>query len=365
MHPEDPEDHHEHAIASWLDGDLGGTRTLKEMGTTPDSALKGNGASGKSGTYLASPAPVEQDKPAKTSQPASQESQDQNSEVYFPVRLDRVDNTGAYFKFDSLLLHESDFRACLPRQCVICGSHDGLEVHTVFRASKVSGRNQHAPHHHIDNGVELAALGNPGTAELLAKLPPTGNMAEPFCLPMPYYVCKNCNAAGAVTVNVQKSEDGMSEICELGFASLGAAENFACAVGADNETRSRIKNARKKTGDSWRLMPLAVRIRINQWFKPENGEQFISYIPDADLSPCENGLAGVVITDKRLVYHKAPNSIEMPHTEKIAMQHASCDKNLLVKITSTCGKTATLKAEEASLNKLQNLLSQYGRYIPA
>ena len=49
---------------------------------------------------------------------------------------------------------------------------------------------------------------------------------------------------------------------------------------------------------------MTVRNRIRQWFHLRKGERFVEYYPDEDFSKSEAGLAGLVLTNRRLIYKK-------------------------------------------------------------
>ena len=108
----------------------------------------------------------------------------------FSVRLDQVDVSGAVFVFSSRLLYDEDFRAIFPQQCLVCGSRD-LVVQRVIWGERFVPRVAPLP-------VPLKHLGDLRGRSLLAKLSPLHDVAEPYGLAMPFYLCGPCRVEAAL-----------------------------------------------------------------------------------------------------------------------------------------------------------------------
>ena len=281
----------------------------------------------------------------------------------FPVRLGHVDDMGAFFLFDPKLLYDQDFRCSFPVKCIVCGGRRHLSVHVVIWSSKLPGRGQLGMRTSYAHTVyELDKLGALRGRELLGRLDLVENLPEPYCLPFPYYVCHACSAVGAVVPDVRTSEDGDGQVCELGISSLERAEEFADAVcGKDSRVHRQLHRARQQSDDdSWRGLPLAVRSRIKQWYRPQEGEHFVAYIPDADFAKTEAGTAGIVMTDRRLVYHKFAAQVVLPLTQEMTISRKKSGDRTRLEIASPGSKTAILAAGPAGTERLRKCLSQQG-----
>ena len=342
---ESPEhDINEDTVFDWLCQDLGAgvgiaspSRGKAKSRATAKSAVAGKSAKGAAGT------------------------QDQGDQLY-PVRLDHIDDMGAFFVFDSRLLNDTNFRYSFPRCCILCGDKKHLSVYLVFWSSKLgsvarlpaeAGQSQVAME--LDNHAELQG------AEFLDVLGQAQNVPEPYCLPFPYYICHNCSPVGAMITDVHRAINGSGERCEVGIHALEQAEQFAAAVcGEETEAVARIRRVRREqAGDLWLTLPIAVRNRIGQWFKAEEGEKVVAYIPDADFSRAEAGTAGVLVTDRRLVYRKSIAVIEMPRNQDITIQPVSDDgKRKKIKLLCPGCKPAALSLHQTSLDKLTMLLHE-------
>ena len=51
-------------------------------------------------------------------------------------------------------------------------------------------------------------------------------------------------------------------------------------------------------------MPERLRQRLSSWFDWGSDENFLIYLPDSDFPRKDDGLAGLALTDKRLVFRK-------------------------------------------------------------
>ncbi len=279
----------------------------------------------------------------------------------FGVRLDHVNEMGAFFQFDSRLLYQEDLRSSFPQSCIICGATKSLSVHLIEWSNKrIRTPSSQKTGYHMPCVFELDKLSGASGRELLSVLGRVEMLPEPYSLPFPYYVCRSCSPVGAVVPDVRPSPDGQGEICELGVASAVGACDFAMMTcGSESDAPALIREvARKGGGYLWKRLPLAVRNRIGQWFEPHEDEVFLAYIPDADFSKAEAGNAGVAMTDRRLVYRKALAVVEILLSDNIRIDETRSGKVVKLKITSDAGKTVNLSANDASAGQLKNLLAQ-------
>ncbi len=282
---------------------------------------------------------------------------------HFPIRLGHVDEMGAFFLFDPSLLYDERFRLSFPRRCVVCGSRNRLSVHLVIWASKLPGRGEFGAHTSYSRSIfELDKLGGVDGRELLDKLDRFENVPEPYSLPFPYYLCRHCSPVGAIITDVRPRSDGKGEVCELGISSLKQAEQFARIVcGPDSSVVKKVHEAYLRLrSNPWQSLPLAVRSRLKHWFTPEEGENFRLYISDGDFAKTEAGLAGVVITDKRLVYRKFAAKIEIPLSQEITIRESHKDKRVQLTISSPGSKPANLITDESGAERLRLGLRQQG-----
>jgi len=277
----------------------------------------------------------------------------------FAVALSDLDADGAVFRFDPEFLYDEGFRISLPRRCVVCGSRKDLLVRLVVWSRSDEGR----PPSDVSPDALSFVLDldkHPGLRDraLLTELPRVEGLPEPYCLPFPYYVCRDCPAVGAITARIRPAPGGGGDACELGISSLLDAEMFAAAVrGPDDVARQRIRTVRKgQEGNTWHRLPKLARVRIERWYHSEESERFIAYFPDADYSSAETGLAGVVVTDRRLVFRKnvALTTIALKDISRVAPMRSGA--HVTLDILPTHGKIIRLQVLPSHANELQTLL---------
>ena len=279
----------------------------------------------------------------------------------FPIHLDHVDSMGAFFHFNSSLLYDTEFRSSFPQRCIVCGSRQSLSIHLIVWSGKLQGGNRkEQPIRRSPFVLELDTMQSLRGPDLLGQLPRVENVPEPYCLPFPYFICRKCSAVGTVVTEVHVDPEGNGEECELGISSLRQAEKFALAVcGPDDSGPKEIRRARKeRKGDPWKALPLAIRVRIQRWFTPDDGEKFVAYIPDADYSKAEAGLAGLVLTDQRLIYHKSVAQTEFPLAEHLTLTPRKAGSRTHLEIKSESGKTAKLSTQASTADDIQRLIQR-------
>ncbi len=263
------------------------------------------------------------------------------------LTLSHIDELGAFFLFPPSLLRNRLFRSSVPRCCLGCGDTRDLYTHLV-RWQSVSNDRPQAKHEELDLGIVVKTdnLLSLSDDDLLDSLPPVPNTPPPFDQPIPYFICNRCSPVGAIMTHVRPTPDG-DETCELGISSLKRAAQFlARNVGRDHEDYRRlaeeIKNGR---ADPWNTLPLAVRNRLVKWFTIDDDETFIHYIRDADFAKTEGGQAGLVITNKRMVYHKFASHRVIPMTASIELKVDSSDKGYKLTLTAPNVRPAVLNCD--------------------
>ena len=297
--------------------------------------------------------------PAGTKSPARTATAAPAPRKRFAVELLNLGPDGAVFRFDPEFLYDEGFRVSLPRRCVGCGSRKDLQVRLVDWSYGDQGRGGFGPR--PDASAFVLALDkhtNLHDRALLAELARVEGLDEPYCLPFPYYLCHDCHSGDAITAIVRPSGGGGGDTCELGISSLLHAEMFAAVVrGPDDPARQRIRTVRKgQEGDTWHRLPKLARVRIERWYQPEASEKFIAYFPDADYARTEAGLAGVVVTDQRLVFRKNVALTTMALKDVSRVSPMPSGANVTVDILPTQGKIIRLQAQPSHAGEFQKLV---------
>ncbi|MFW6155119.1 MAG: MJ0042-type zinc finger domain-containing protein [Planctomycetota bacterium] len=276
------------------------------------------------------------------------------------LRLSHTDALGAFVLFPPSLLLDPGFRSSMPRCCLGCGSKKNLRVHVVrwqsiyTSAERSQRREDDKP---VPSTVGAETLIDLPDDKLLAALPVQPNVPSPYNLPFPYYICSRCSPVGAIMTHVRQDTEG-NEVCEIGISSLKRAAQFlARNLGRDHEGFKRLyAEIQSRQADSWSALPLAVRNRIDKWFRAVEGERFVCYLRDADFAKAESGLGGLVITDRRVVFHKFASHREFPLSEPMRIEVDQPDGVYQITLTAKEVKPAVLKADPTVLETIHATL---------
>ncbi len=134
-------------------------------------------------------------------------------------------------------------------------------------------------------------------------------LAEPFDQPLLYYAQSGkVGDALSCTASVDREVEG--ESCEILIPHGEVAVEWLSRVnGRCGDEYALLKSAvATLRNDAWSELSDKCRQRLEIWCKFERGERFKLYLNDADLTTSDAGLGGVVVTDRRLLYHKFRHS---------------------------------------------------------
>ncbi|HUU85987.1 MAG TPA: hypothetical protein VM243_21025 [Phycisphaerae bacterium] len=221
------------------------------------------------------------------------------------VKFDRIDEIGAYFEFPAFVLDDPDLRCAFPHRCVHCLTPKDLTVHVMIWGDKLPRsdalRLNEAESRTVRKLDELMAR---DPLEWFDKLDPIGVLPPPYSNPFPYYVCGQCSPIGEVICHVLDHEG--IEHCQVAIANLTIAVDFYRNNGGRKEPAYQkiLVASRLQQDNQWQQLPFAVRAKISQWFTQDEGESFLGYYPDEAFSRSETGTAGLILTDRRMVYKK-------------------------------------------------------------
>lgn len=222
----------------------------------------------------------------------------------YELRLARIDTEGAHFEFPASALASERLRNSFPRKCIGCGARGDLQVHLIYWRERMPTSDALTWQARQDAPIgRLATFERPYDAAILRQLPLARGLEMPFSLPFPLYTCTHCRASREVQgrVGIHSSQ----EVCRLTVASLAVAVDFFRDNGGRNDPDyHRLIEERDQRPDSWRSLDARVRQRVSQWFGPREDERFVGFFGDADFPVHELGGSGLVLTSRRLVFHK-------------------------------------------------------------
>lgn len=275
------------------------------------------------------------------------------------VLLDRIDEIGAYFEFAASELQHPDIRRSFPLKCIHCLKTSPLEVHLIIWGDKLPRRDTF---HRKE--IETKALGRldqmlrTNQMRWFALLEPMSVLPPPFCNPFPYFVCQNCSTVGEVTAHVM-SRNGVDH-CQIAIANLDIAAEFFKNNGGENAPgyRRLVEAAQRQHDDRWRRLSFPVRTRISTWFKPAKGERFLGYFADLDFARAETGNAGIVLTDRRLIYKKYSTTREYRVDAGGKLNIEADVRRAAIRISQTGERDATLRSSPLAASHLAKALAR-------
>jgi len=261
------------------------------------------------------------------------------------IHFDRIDEIGAYFEFPAERLTDADLRKSFPQRCACCLTRKHLLVHLLIWGDKLPGKDAlKLREAEVKTVRSLSSLMSAYAESWFEKLDPVSMLPPPFSLPFPYFVCRECGSVGAVTCHIL-DHDGR-EFCQIALSNLSLAAEFYRNNGGRGTPayNKLVEAAREQKDNQWSSLPFAVRAKISHWFTLQNGETFMGYFADADFSRSEAGAAGLVLTDRRMVYKKYTAIREYDLATGGAVDIETGPSAAMVEITQTDQRTAVLAA---------------------
>ncbi len=277
------------------------------------------------------------------------------------LRVVSFDNRGVLFEFPSDLLRSQEFRCAIPRCCAHCLARAHLSAHVVIFTSQlrdsISLEAEHKAGHLSIPQEELRSLEG---AAMLAQLPQVPNVPPPADLPMPYWVCDMCSGAGSISGQIQVNTSTGRGICRMFIRNLRLAAAFVAATGAERrgQYRKLQEFIEHMEEDRWEALPSVVRHRVEQWFRPKMGEKFLAYVPDRAFVRTEDGMNGLAISDRRLVWHHPPRHQELLRETPLEIQIRAERGNEVAALEATGFKRRSILLDRQGMMLFRRALSR-------
>jgi LSD1 subclass zinc finger protein len=328
------------AIASWL----GGAKTRVDPDDI-DEEIEQTEAPSLGGTAVL---PIENPEAPSAPPPA--------------LRLVRFGKNRALFEFPASRLRDVSFRCAMPRQCLRCGARAHLVAHVVIYSGKmVDNMSLEMEHAAGDLILDEDQTRDLTTEQLLDRLPPVPNVPAPGNLPMPYWVCDMCSGAGLISGQIEVNSQTGNGWCRLMIYGLRRAAAFLEAAGGKDSDGFRVLHEHIETmaENPWENLPSVIQHRIEGWYKPAVGEQFITYVPDRDHSRTEDGMNGLVVSNRRVIFHDRMRHFEGKIQDALKVK-VSAGAKLQIHIESAILQVRGFTLEREGLNSLRRSLTLGG-----
>ncbi len=274
---------------------------------------------------------------------------------YLVVRAVGIE--GVRIAFDAQWLKHEVFRTSMPMRCAFSGDDDtgNLMARAMIFHNKHLG--DETPLHSLETRHELHVASNPSPRGIVRAMGRLDGFNEPFDLPMLFYVSTKA-ASNSLQATAHTIALG-SSACEVMLPNHRTALEWIERVnGRCGPEYALLKtDIARYASDAWRSMSDKVRQRIGVWCRFERGETFKLYLNDADFTSNDAGLAGVVVTDRRLIYHKYRRSRSISLNQD-ALLHVATDAKVARLTLQSMGRAARCgKVHRAELPRLIDALS--------
>ncbi len=234
---------------------------------------------------------------------------------------------GVRFAFETNFLNHETFRTSMPIRCVRTGvgPDRGLYCRSMIFVDRFRGDDVQLNRLILKHERKFEPGHSP--RDHMRHFGRIENMAPPYENPMLFYI------ADRAIADPLKCKPGVDcnglACCEVLVPHYGVAAEWVERVNGRCGPEYAILKAEaaKFDTDAWSKLPLATRSKLGVWchFKP--GEQFKAYINEADLRSVDAGLGGIVITDRRFIYHKYRKTravkLDEPSTLHVSMDTES------------------------------------------
>ncbi|MEM1027220.1 MAG: hypothetical protein AAGJ38_03975 [Planctomycetota bacterium] len=242
---------------------------------------------------------------AETSSSAyPQELTPKEARPYLVVR--EVSTDGVRIAFSAKWLRNEVFRCSMPMRCCASGASLGpnqkLSARPMIFVNRTTTGEDRA--RSLELKYETDSVDQRTPRELVREIGRMNDLTQPYDLPMLYYVQAG-RPVDAMVCSAQQGT-GNEEACEVRVPNGQVAVQWLERVnGRCGPEYAQLRtDVAHLSSDAWSQLPIKVRQRLEPWTRFQRGEKFLLYLNDPDFSSNDAGLAGVVITDKRLIYHK-------------------------------------------------------------
>lgn len=272
--------------------------------------------------------------------------------------LIRIDHNGALFEFRASLLLDETFRGCLPRRCVRCGQTRHIHPHlTIFAHHMTESSSLESQYISGWKGLAEKDIHGKSITDILRQLPEIRKIPAPGNLPMPYWVCDMCNPSNMIYAQNKITGDGQG-VCRLQIQRIWRAEEFLVAAGGKNSDAHReiLRVLAGNAEQPWDTLSGAVQQRLQQWYRPHKGERFIAYIPDRMRVRTQDGMGGLVLSNRRLIHNCPPKYHEAERGERLDMDFARSEGKMTLHIRTPSWEVRKMVVDKRGLERLRRAM---------
>jgi len=234
--------------------------------------------------------------------------------------ITQCDQSGVTFAFDSAHLEQIGFRTAIPVRCAFSGETERRKLSARPLAFiDRSGARFRAPGD-LEQKHTTTLLSGQSVRDLLDVM---GNvdLPKPFSFCVPYYSSNEFSHVSMKCWTESRSDGGIT--CYVMMPNGPTALLWLLNVnGTCGPEYSMLEaDIGLLDNEAWRQLGDECRRRLAVWCPFEPMEQFRLYLSDGDFGTRDKGLAGLVLTDRRLIYckyhHRGAIDLSQPATLRI------------------------------------------------
>ncbi len=233
--------------------------------------------------------------------------------------IEKCDPQGVTFLFESTLLCDENFRASMPPACVFTAqtSREDLYAKPLAFIDRSQATNQSIQS--IEAEHQRRLLPDQSLKDLLPMMGVLEDLPGPFNLAMPYFV-ERSHLSASLDCHTHTRPDG-NITCHITLPHHAIAlEWFLRVNGMCSDDYHNLRQEIALIANSaWQKLPEASRQNIQIWCHLAPTEQMQIYISDSDMGQSDHGLAGIIITDQRMIFHKYHHEGQIPLTQKATL----------------------------------------------
>jgi hypothetical protein len=270
----------------------------------------------------------------------------------------------AVIEFPVQLLELSGFRASMPMRCIVNSNApvEGLIAKPFPWVDKL--KNSTETVQEMANRFAKKVPPKQSEAEFVDSLHMIMELPPPFNLPMPFYISPEEERGFEPLTKVVGTKYGLGCV-----VTVPLSDTVLEWVGRVNGLYSReyhdlSQAVYSQTNHKLASVPDKTRRRINEWFECKPDEEFLLFLPDSDFTKKDDGLAGLILTDRRLICRRYRQKTELSLAkpcELIAKEDGLITDVSLRREDGSIRKIVRLRREGAYMVSL--LLESIGQFV--
>ncbi len=232
---------------------------------------------------------------------------------------------GVQLSFDSVWLEHMGFRCSMPVRGVFGNNADVTQLRSRPLAFiDRSGGTMRDPQE-FEARYEQPLMPGWSARDLIANMGIIKGLPGPLNHPMPYYVDSHHTNLSLVCTTERRPDGGLT--CRVNIPNGPYALDWLARVnGMCGAEYLQLQGELLLLGsDAWGKLSESCRARISVWTRFRPRERFLAFLSDADFGSHDAGLAGLVLTDQRIIYHKYHHSgdLELATPGKLRLRIAN------------------------------------------